>query len=63
MADIGIYQVLNAHRTAIEIEGQRLSISCNDTGHGLSADRNLSVKSQPRDRFPLLGRGAILGRL
>jgi hypothetical protein len=32
-------------------------------GHGLSPDRNLSVKSQPRDRFPLLGRGAILGRL
>jgi hypothetical protein len=32
-------------------------------GHGLSTDRNLSVKSQPRDRFPLLGRGAILGRL
>jgi hypothetical protein len=47
MADIGIYQVLNAHRS----------------GDGLSTDRNLSVKLQPRDRFPLLGRGAILGRL
>ena len=32
-------------------------------GHALSPGRNLSVKSQPRDRFPLLGRGAILGRL
>jgi hypothetical protein len=63
MSYIGTYQVLNAHRTAIEIEEQRLSISCNDTGHGLSADRNRSVKLQPRDRFPLLGRGAILGRL
>ena len=52
----------NANRSGTE--GQRLSMSCNGkAGHGLSPDRNLSVKSQPRDRFPLLGRGAILGRL